>query len=638
MKIHKYHKMRCKPGKSESIERKNWLMNGLCEGVVTQPFSYATIYSPVRTLNNNPCNPNFIRCSLLFFLLIILSISACSYKEPYPVGMQQAEHCIAHYPDSALSYLAALETTIEQEPEETQMYYALLTIKAKDKLYIPHTSDSLIKSITHFYEYYGDPDKLMEAYFYLGSVYRDMNDAPQAVEAFQHAADVGENSNRYDLLARIYGQMGTRLAYQGLDNEALNVYRKSLYFYCLNNENDGIINAMRDIARMYECIEQSDSTEFYYKNAYEKAVELDNEKKEDNILSELGCFYVDREKYDTAKIVFSKITNMERHSNVFYKLGVLYQNTFQKDSAVYYFTKAAKYSNIYARKKSNEALSKIEESNANYRSALNYAYKSLELVDTIDLLTKTEAVSKVHALYNYNHIEKENNELVSENEKKWIQNYQLIIVLLSIVSLSIYSVIYIRRKKELAIEQEKNLRLIKEEQYAKSLVSIESNKEQITSLAEQLQKIEGQKNIFQKQLIQVQKELLEAANCKILASRNEKDLLELAFKKSDLYLLFHQVVNENGSKITDNDWMNLQVAIDSTYFNFTNKLYAVCPQLSEQELHICYLIKISIPVKDIAKIVRRSTSAITAARIRLYKKIHNKDGSADLMDKFLFDL
>lgn len=634
MKIHKYHKMRCKPGKSESIERENWLMNGLCEGVVTQPFSYATIYSPVRTLNNNPCNPNFIRCSLLLFLLIILSISACSYKEPYPVGMQQAEHCIAHYPDSALSYLAALETTIEQELEETQMYYALLNIKAKDKLYIPHTSDSLIKSITDFYEYYGDPDKLMEAYFYLGSVYRDMNDAPQAVEAFQHAADIGENSNRYDLLARIYGQMGTRLAYQGLDNEALNVYRRSLFYYQLDKDKDGMAIALRNIARMFENYESSDSTIYYY----EKAIELSDEKGKENILTELGGFWVDLKKYDTAQIVFSKIPQIECHSNVFYKLGVLYQNTFQNDSAVYYFTKAAKYGNIYARQKSNEALSKIEESNANYRSALNYAYKSLELVDTIDLLTKTEAVSKVHALYNYNHIEKENNELVSENEKKRIQNYQLIIVLLSIVSISIYSVIYIRRKKELAIEQEKNLRLIKEEQYAKSLVSIESNKEQIASLAEQLQKIEGQKNIFQKQLIQVQKELLEAANCKILASRNEKDLLELAFKKSDLYLLFHQVVNENGLKITDNDWMNLQIAIDSTYFNFTNKLYAVCPQLSEQELHICYLIKISIPVKDIAKIVMRSTSAITASRIRLYKKIHNKDGSADLMDKFLFDL
>lgn len=45
-----------------------------------------------------------------------------------------------------------------------------------------------------------------------------------------------------------------------------------------------------------------------------------------------------------------------------------------------------------------------------------------------------------------------------------------------------------------------------------------------------------------------------------------------------------------------------------------------------------------MPVKDIAKIVNRSAPAITASRIRLYKKIHNEDGSADLMDRFLLDL
>ena len=62
------------------------------------------------------------------------------------------------------------------------------------------------------------------------------------------------------------------------------------------------------------------------------------------------------------------------------------------------------------------------------------------------------------------------------------------------------------------------------------------------------------------------------------------------------------------------------------------------PKISKQELYICYLIKIEIPVKDIAKIIGRSTSAITASRIRLYKKIHKTDGTADMMDKLIIDL
>lgn len=109
--------------------------------------------------------------------------------------MIQAEECIIEHPDSALAYLSSLEKEIKGEPKETQMYYYLLTIKAKDKLYIYHTSDSLIKVITQFYEDYGNNDKLMEAYYYMGSVYRDMNDAPRALKAFQDAIDVGKDSS-----------------------------------------------------------------------------------------------------------------------------------------------------------------------------------------------------------------------------------------------------------------------------------------------------------------------------------------------------------------------------------------------------------------------------------------------------------
>lgn len=106
--------------------------------------------------------------------------------------------------DSALIYLSSLDSTIQFEPEETRMYYGLLTTKAQDKKFIRHKSDSLMKKVVRFYESYGDKEKLMEAYYYLGSVYRDMRDAPQAIAAFQQAADVGENSQRYDVLGRIH--------------------------------------------------------------------------------------------------------------------------------------------------------------------------------------------------------------------------------------------------------------------------------------------------------------------------------------------------------------------------------------------------------------------------------------------------
>ena len=111
---------------------------------------------------------------ILVIILYIGLISACTQKPVYPEAMSQAIRCVETQPDSALLYLdSILPSTLQAEPEETRMYYNLLKIKANDKLYHEHTSDSTIQEIVLFYDKYGDLHKQMEAYYYLGSVYRD---------------------------------------------------------------------------------------------------------------------------------------------------------------------------------------------------------------------------------------------------------------------------------------------------------------------------------------------------------------------------------------------------------------------------------------------------------------------------------
>lgn len=78
----------------------------------------------------------------LFFVVLLTCFCACGNK-PYPRAMQVADSLVNTHPDSALVLLEQLKDSIEEEPEATQMYYQLLTIKAKDKPYPVFTSDSL---------------------------------------------------------------------------------------------------------------------------------------------------------------------------------------------------------------------------------------------------------------------------------------------------------------------------------------------------------------------------------------------------------------------------------------------------------------------------------------------------------------
>ena len=171
---------------------------------------------------------------LYILLLLTIGFTACQRHTDYPHAILQAEEMMNTRPDSALHLLKSIADSLAMLPEETQMYYHLLTIQAKDKQYITHTSDSLINLIVSFYENYGDKERLMIAYFYQGSMYRDMNDAPRALKAFQQAMDL--NVPNYDLQAKAYNQMGTLFMYQGLYDEVIRVNRKAIELYLLKGK------------------------------------------------------------------------------------------------------------------------------------------------------------------------------------------------------------------------------------------------------------------------------------------------------------------------------------------------------------------------------------------------------------------
>jgi tetratricopeptide (TPR) repeat protein len=366
---------------------------------------------------------------LLSFLLILLSTS-CSDKKAYPTAMQQAENCIVAHPDSAAFYLSTLESTIKDEPKETQMYYALLATKAKDKQYMTHTSDSLMKVVTHFYENYGDADKLMESYYYLASVFRDMKDTPRAIKAFQQAADAGENSKRYDVLGRIYQKMGVLFAYQSLYDEAMQAAKKSYVYFEQDDDTLGIAFSFRDVARMYNENNQQDSAIYFYSKALENAELTNNDLVTNSFLSEFGAFYIEHNNLNLGKHFLSKISNIHNYPTALYGFGVIYQNMHQDDSAKYYLNMAIRQNNIYMKKKSYKLLSEMEAKETKFHLAFDYAYKSLTLEDSITTKIKTEAIGKINALYNYQHTEKKNQQLLLENDQRKNQIYLLIIGLL----------------------------------------------------------------------------------------------------------------------------------------------------------------------------------------------------------------
>lgn len=89
------------------------------------------------------------RLILLFIIQLCFWLATTNHT---PHLMSMADSLTNTNPDSAVIYLNKLKDHIETAPRSVQMYYQLLCIKANDRAYIPHSSDSIILPILNYYK------------------------------------------------------------------------------------------------------------------------------------------------------------------------------------------------------------------------------------------------------------------------------------------------------------------------------------------------------------------------------------------------------------------------------------------------------------------------------------------------------
>lgn len=556
--------------------------------------------------------------------------------------MQMADSIVNTSPDSAVVLLEQLKDSILSKPKSTQMYYHLLSIKAKDKAYIPHTSDSLILQVIHYYEEKEDEKYLPEAYYYAGRIYRDLGDAPQALDYFQKTIDlIGEGTN-YKLYSKVYSQMGTLFLYQDIYDRAMNAYKKANNCNSIAKDNVALIFSLRDIGDTFTGYNQTDSALYYYQKAYSLAKSMKDQPLIEMVQIGLASLYKQLKKYDLARKELEPYFNnssalhnlkMERQSAVLSIMADFYYQRQELDSANYYFNLLLNSRSIYAKQFAHWGLAEIAEKHSNYQTSLEHIHQYIIETDSIQKTNDKEAIRKVQSLYNYQLREKENNSLRVKNAR---QHLWIISVLFAMMILAAFTFTYIQYSKRKKLELKDKLaklQKLKEEQYQKSMQFVEENKIKLQKLEELLQNT-TEENVLLQKLLLIEKEQIMQMNCKITTDREELELAEIAFKKSDIYNRFHEVIGDSNIKITKEEWQDLQLQIDHCYKDFTRRLRALYP-ISEIELRICLLLKINITTTGIAQLTGRSKSAIVSARKKLYEKVCNESGKPEQWDAFI---
>lgn len=573
---------------------------------------------------------------LLSVCLLLLCCHAC-HRKPYPAILQAADTLTYTHPDSACTLLERLKDSILTEPQSTQMYYQLLSIKARDKAYITHTSDSLIQQVLRYYEKKNDKRHLPEAYYYGGRVYSDLGDAPQALGYYQKAAELLEGGTDYKLLKVIYSQMGELFLYQDVYEEAMKSYKKSFQYQVLLKDDKGMAINLCDIGDTFTAFGNADSALFYYKQAYIQAKEIGKKQLMDKAQTALVSLYTQMKQYDSALISLQSLDSPRpaQQTNRHFITANLYLETGKIDSAIYHYKSILKANDIYAQQIAHWQLAKISQEQLDNQSASQHLNKYIELTDTIKTITDSENIRKIQSLYNYQLHEKENNRLKIQNAQ---QHFGIVTIFLiaSILCIAFLIYFHINKHKKLLLQNSlKELKRQKEEQYQKSAQFIKENKLKIEKLETELQQ-SNTTNINMQKLLLAQKEQILRMNSKIEADQKEQALAEIAFRQSEIYSKFIDAAN-NDKIVNSQDWEVLRIEINRYYKDFTARLQAIYP-VSDIEMKICLLLKIGINVTGIATLTGRSKSAIVSARKKLYEKTHGETGKPEQWDKIIQSL
>lgn len=575
----------------------------------------------------------------------------------YDAVLSQIDTLMEAHPDSALQRLDSIRSLKESWAKRLRMRYDLLEAKAQNKAFVDFTSDSIAKEFTKYYDSHGTANERMMAHYLLGCVYRDLGEAPHAVDCYLDAisqADTTAKDCDFYTLSCAYAQMADIYYRQLLLTYSIIARKQSSYYAFKANKPVYAISDLERIASVYILQNKKDSAELILievQHLYQRYGLLQNALQSFTKLMHIYLNDSNRiaqtkkliDKYDSESSSFDKDHELQGSKRKFYFYkGRYFENVNQLDSAEYYYRK------IYRPNMSYTAMDPM------YRGLLSIFTKrhqsdSIAKYSQLLCLANDSSIAKkdqdltaqMAASYNYNRYQKE----ALENEK--IAHHTQIILISILIGVAVVALFLYKRwrnhlKKQERLraeynkateEYEKNMRMMRlldsayqevinavKEELSKTRSENQSHLETITAeyernkteLEEENHKLTGTIRKLEKQeavsdYLQKTKELM---NTEIVKHIKDLEQIPLSF-------------------LTKDDWDMLNAKIATYFPSIIHDLYSL-PKITDQKIRVCLLVLLKIKDSSIANWLELKANRISNIKSELNKELFGESSARTL--------
>lgn len=492
------------------------------------------------------------------------------------------------------------------------------------------TNFDSIKMAVKFMDANGSNNERIRAHYLLGCAYRDMGEAPLALESYQNAADCADTTQSdcdYRQLTRIHGQMASLFYQQLLPYEHLAEQEQQYKYAMLAKDTLIAINAIEHKADAYELLNLSDSIISVRLSAYKKYMEKNYTKEAASAVGPVIIPLLDAGRINEARYY----QDIYESRSGFWKNGKI-----EKRKILYYYTKGLYYltigNNDSAKVFFQRLLSPYLTANhweAGYRglyllykkigqkdSLAKYADLCYQLNDASYSSEATRQMQQMQALYNYTRSQKEASKMKEKVDRNKHMLMAALVVLILVLAIGSY--IYQKRRKATEI-----LYL----HYKNAKDNLEKAKREQIKMKEENSSLLEEKNneilLYEQQILDYESRL------KI----ERKKVTNEELMTTPIYNHFKYVLAHPMEKLQKKDWRDLRSMIDEKIPGFYSELHTSKARLQQQDYDICILVRLYFTPSEIAVLTNNTPSSISMKRIRLLKRIYGIDGAPEDFDK-----
>lgn len=534
--------------------------------------------------------------------------------------LQDVETYIQERPDSALRVLRKVDS-LTLNTKSLRARYSLLFAMALDKNYIDTTALSILEPTVAYYERLGSPQDKMLSCYYLGRIYANRKDYPNAVIFYSQAL---RESGEYDYYHRGLIYAASADAYNASFNDEEELRNTILAYECFEKIGDKDLDlSLYKVAQAYHNNERFDVADSLYSLVYsgkDSTSRLALYAMEDLVSNDLY-----QEKQDVERDLELLEYVAEHRGNL--SLESYYEYAYLLLLA----GKESEAENILSQLSNREANGKTMEIRYRIAECKGQNEEALALLKSMlshqnDVVKKKLAQSVFKAQSDYYRLTAE----VSE-QKSTISNQRSIIILITgLMIIALLYVIFKKRKSTLIREKDRLTQAVEESERLLETVRNRANEEKserekdildLKSRNEREQdKIKDLREmyvaLYQKRFSEIGK-YYDAASSHRLESIKEKAYHDVI---SSTQALFEEIASgSEGQK-------KFEARINADLDDIVSKIRSDFPKLKDDDIRfICYLI-VGFDTSTISFLMDISKENVRVKKHRLREKLNGYAG------------